>query len=86
MTLLLSNRTKFFYETLCALTEAYCNYIEAKERSSINGGDDITYSFKPSVYCCILIYIEQPYVSPVQVHIIIIPKIHSNKPDECSET
>jgi len=56
------------------------------ERSSINGGNDITYSFKPSVYCYILICIHQPYVSPAQVHIIIIPKIHSNKPDECRET
>lgn len=75
-----------FYETLCALTEAYCNYTEATERSSINGGDDITESFNLSVYCCILIYINQPHVSPAQVHIIIIPKIHPNKPDECRES
>ena len=74
-----------FYETLCDLTEAYCNYTEARERSSINGGDNIIYNFNPSVYCCILIYINQLYVSPAHVHIIT-PRIQPNKHDDCRET
>ena len=33
-----TKQDQVLYETLCTLTETYCNYTESMERSSINGG------------------------------------------------
>jgi hypothetical protein len=51
----------------------------------MNGGEAIPYKFTPSVYCCILTYINKATcLSTAQVQIIIIPKSRE-KCDSLSE-